>query len=178
MREGRRLPSAGTVIATIALLMAMGGAAYAGAGIGKTVTANEIKAGAVTAPKIHSNAVRTTKIADNAVTGDKVNEATLGPVPLAGHALNILAATVRADGTLARASQQGTTSARNGEGSYTVDFGTNVQACTYLASLGGIDSQPIGQISTTQGTANAVAVNTFNSGGAAADRVFSVEVVC
>ena len=111
MGTGRRRPSAGTVIGVIALVVAFGGAAYAD-NKGPSVGTVDLKTGAVTAPKIHSDAVRTAKIGDDAVTGAKVNESTLGPVPLANHALNILAVTVRSDGTLARASQQGSTSAQ------------------------------------------------------------------
>jgi hypothetical protein len=177
MGTGKRRPSAGAVIGFIALLVALGGAAYAD-NKGPDVGTVDLKQGAVTAPKLHTDAVRTAKIADDAVTGAKVDESTLGPVPSAGKALNILAATVRADGTLARASQQGSTSARNGEGSYTVDFGVNISACTYVASLGGLEGQPSGNVSTSVSTANAVAVQTFNANGTAADRAFSLSVIC
>jgi hypothetical protein len=167
------------VIGTIALVVAMTGAAYAGGGVGKVVTTGEIKTGAVTAPKLHANAVRTPKLADDAVKGNKVDEASLGTVPTAAKALNVLGATVRSDGTLARAAQvAGTSSTRNGAGSYVVDFGVNVTACTYVATLGGLSGEPGGEIATSLSTANAVAVQTRNSNGDVADRSFSVIVVC
>jgi hypothetical protein len=177
MSTGGKRPSAGTVIGTIALVAAMSGAAYAG-GSGKLVGSSDLKNGAVTAPKLHTDSVTTSKIADDAVNGAKVKESSLGPVPFASKALNILAVTVRSDGTLTRSSQQGSSSARNGAGSYTVDFGLNIQACTYIASLGGLEGEPSGEISTSISTANAVAVQTHNSNGVDSDRAFSMIVVC
>ncbi len=160
-------------------MVAMASAAYAGSGGGKLVRTADIRNNAVTAPKIHADAVRTPKIADDAVKGNKVDEATLGTVPTTAKALNVLGATVRSDGTLARAAQvAGTSSARNGAGSYVVDFGVNVATCTYVASLGGLEGEPGGEVSTSLSTANAVGVQTRNSDGAAADRAFSVTVVC
>ena len=179
MASRKRFPSAGSTIGVVALVVAMTGAAYAGSGAGKLVKTGDIRNNAVTAPKLHADAVRTPKIADDAVKGNKVDEATLGTVPTAGKALNVLAATIRSDGTLARASQvAGTSSARNGEGSYVVDFGVGISTCTYTVSLGGLEGEPGGEVSTSLSTANAVAVQTRNSNGAVADRAFSLMVVC
>ena len=58
MRTGLQIPSAGTVIALLALVMAMAGAAYGAATIGPN--------------KLKSNAVRTSKLADAAVTAPKI----------------------------------------------------------------------------------------------------------
>ncbi len=178
MQGRRKLPSAGSVIGVIALIAAMGGAAYAGSGGGNLINTSEIRKGAVTAPKLHAGAVRTPKIANDAVKGGKIEEATLGPVPTAIKALNIFAVTVRNDGTLARASQAGSSSSRVGAGEYIVDLGTNVQACTYVASLGGDVGEPSGEVSTSISTINAVAVHTSNANGNPADRAFSLSVIC
>jgi hypothetical protein len=86
-----RRPSPAMVVAFIALLVALGGSAYAlGVGEVKTrniargaVTTPKLKRGAVTAAKLRAGAVRTGKIASNAVTGTTVNESTLGQVPSA-----------------------------------------------------------------------------------------------
>jgi hypothetical protein len=173
-----KLPSPGAAIGVVALVLAMGGAAYAGSGVGKTVTAGEIKKGAVTAPKLHEKAVRTAKIANGAVTGPKVKESTLGVVPTAFNALNTIGAVVRSDGTLARQKNGVTSSNKTGEGSYVVDFGGPVGACTFVASLGGTGSEPSGEVSTSLGTGNSIQVQTFNSSGNTADRAFSVIVNC
>jgi hypothetical protein len=173
-----KLPSPGAVIGTVALVLAMGGAAYAGKSVGKSVGTGELKQGAVTAPKLHSNAVRTNKIANDAVTGRKVDEDTLDPVPEAIRALSVLSAVVRNDGTLARAQQGGTSSSRTAEGVYIVGFPFPVESCAYVASLGGVGGDPSGEVSTTLSTTNSVQVQTFNSNGAPGDRSFSLVVTC
>lgn len=107
-RIGERI-TPGTVLASIAIFLALTGGAYA---LGKNsvgtkqlkknavtaakikrnavkaakikkgaVTAAKIKGGAVTAAKIRGGAVTRDKIRSGAVTGDKVDLATLGPVP-------------------------------------------------------------------------------------------------
>ena len=94
----------GTVLAMLALFVAMGGAAFAAAKIdtrdlatasvtakklaNKSVRANKIADGAVINTKLAAGAVTTDKIADNAVTGPKVNESSLGEVPSAAAAGN------------------------------------------------------------------------------------------
>lgn len=178
MRAHLKLPTPGTVIATVALIAAMGGAAYAGGGVGNAIGTGELKRGAVTAPKLHTNAVRTRKIANDAVTGVKARESTFGPVPSANKALNVLGAVVRADGTLLRAAQGNTSSTRTGAGTYVVDFEVDISACVYVATVGGAGTEPAGEVSTSTSTADSVEVQTRSSNGDSADRGFSVVVVC
>jgi hypothetical protein len=177
--KGRfKLPSPGVVIGTIALVFAMGGAAYAGQSVGKTVGTGELKQGAVTAPKLHADAVRTNKIADNAVKGSKVAEDTLGTVPSAVDAISVLSAVVQNNGTLLRSQQDGTSSSRSGQGVYIVAFPFDVGTCAYVASLGGGGGEPRGFVSTSLSAGNTVQVQTFNTSGNAADRSFSLVVNC
>ena len=76
-------PSPAMVVALLALIVALGGSAYAAKKIGSkqlkknAVTTKKIKNGAVTGSKIANNAVTTGKIADNAVTAGKIAGATL-----------------------------------------------------------------------------------------------------
>lgn len=77
-----------SVLAMLALFVALGGGAYAAAGkIGSSeikngaITKAKIKKAAVTGPKIKNGVVTTAKIANNAVTGQKVDEASLATVP-------------------------------------------------------------------------------------------------
>ena len=98
----RRRPSAGLVVAVVALVFALSGAAVALPGKNKVdkndiaknaVTSKALKNGAVTGPKLGAGAVTEAKLgggavtgaklADNAVTGAKVDEASLGTVPSA-----------------------------------------------------------------------------------------------
>lgn len=178
MRAHLKLPTPGTAIATIALIAAMSGAAYAGAGVGDRVGTEELKGSAVTTGKLHAKAVTTGKIANNAVTGAKAKESTFGSVPLADRALNAFGAVVRSDGTLLRAPQGNAGSSRTGTGSYIVDFGVDISACVYVATLGGAETSPSGELSTSTSTADSVDVQTRDSKGDAADRAFSVIVVC
>ena len=96
MKTKRKLrrPSHATVIAYLALFVALGGTAIAASTLGKnTVGPKQLKKNAVTAPKVKNNAVTTEKVKDQAITGakikpgsltgDQINAATLGTVPSA-----------------------------------------------------------------------------------------------
>jgi hypothetical protein len=81
-----------SVLAMLALFVALGGGAYAAAGkIGSSeikngaITKVKIKKEAVTGPKIKNGVVTAAKIQNDTVTGEKVNEATLATVPDAAH---------------------------------------------------------------------------------------------
>ena len=70
--------SPASVLAMVALFVALGGGAYAAAG---KIGTPDIKNGAVTKVKIAKNAVTGPKIKNDVVTGAKVKESTLGIVP-------------------------------------------------------------------------------------------------
>ncbi len=147
------------------------------------ISADKIADGSVTTAEIANDAVTTAKIANDAVNGAKVNEGSLGQVPLAAvatKASNTLGAIVNGDGTLAIAAQPGTTSTRNGTGSYAVQFGRDLANCAAVASLG--NSGPIvpnpGEIGASVNFDNSVIVQTRNSTGAPNDNAFHLIVVC
>lgn len=90
-------PGHATIIAYLALFVALGGSAFAVTQLPKNsvgakqlkkkaVTAAKLRDGAVTTPKMANGAVTTAKIAENAVTGAKVDEASLAQVPSAASA--------------------------------------------------------------------------------------------
>jgi hypothetical protein len=82
-----KLPSHNTVIAYLALFVALGGSAYAATQLPKnSVGTKQLKPNAVTTAKIKNGAVTGTKIASNTVTGANVDESTLGRVPSAASA--------------------------------------------------------------------------------------------
>jgi hypothetical protein len=66
------------IVATIALVIAVGG--------GAAIAATSLPKNSVKAKQIAKEAVKTSKLAKDAATGDKVKESTLGKVPVAGHA--------------------------------------------------------------------------------------------
>jgi hypothetical protein len=101
MRKPRR-PSHATVVAYIALFVALGGSAVAASNLGKnSVGPTELKKNAVTTAKIKKQAVTTAKIKKQAITaatvkngtltGAQINVSTLGTVPTAQTANNLAA---------------------------------------------------------------------------------------
>jgi hypothetical protein len=102
-----RRPSPALAVAFLALLVALGGTAYAGISIPKnSVGSKQLKKGAVTNAKIKSSAVTTGKIDSGAVTASKINASGL-TVPnalyanSAGSATKATTATTAADATIA-----------------------------------------------------------------------------
>jgi len=88
-----KLPRHNTVIAYLALFVALGGSAYAATQLPKnSVGSKQIKPNAVTAPKLKSGAVTGAKIGTNSVTGANIDESTLGRVPSATSAESATAA--------------------------------------------------------------------------------------
>jgi hypothetical protein len=96
-------PSHGTVVAYLALFVALSGSAYAAATIGSgqikngAVLGRHIKDGQVKGADIAPNALSSSKIPDNSLAGNDIDESKLGRVPLAaladlatnsGHATN------------------------------------------------------------------------------------------
>jgi hypothetical protein len=76
-RRFGRMPSPATVIACIALMVALSGTGYA-------VTA--LPRNSVGTAQLKANAVKSAKVAANTLNGGDINEATLGRVPLANSA--------------------------------------------------------------------------------------------
>ena len=88
-----RLPSHTTVIAYLALFVALCGSAYAATQLPKnSVGPKQLKANAVTTAKVKNGAVNGTKIAANSLTGANVDESTLSRVPSAASAERATAA--------------------------------------------------------------------------------------
>ena len=79
MRRIRRLlPSPAMVVAVVALVMSLGGSAYA-----LVITGKSIKNGTVTNKDIRNHSLTGTDMRKNKVGGGAIDEATLGPVPSA-----------------------------------------------------------------------------------------------
>jgi hypothetical protein len=77
-------PSHATVVAYIALFVALGGTTLAATHLGKnTVGAKQLKKNAVTTAKIKKGAVTAANVKDDSLTGTQIDENTLGIVPSA-----------------------------------------------------------------------------------------------
>jgi hypothetical protein len=84
MLKGRR-PSHATIVAYLALFIALGGSAFAA----KTViTGKQIKNGTITGADIKNGSIKGKDLAKNTLTGTQINEAKLGTVPRATNATN------------------------------------------------------------------------------------------
>ena len=97
MRQKIKRPSHATVIACLALFLALGGGAMAASHLGKNsvgakqlkanaVTTKKIKKEAVTRKKIKKGAVNASKVEEHSLTGTQINLSTLGTVPSANTA--------------------------------------------------------------------------------------------
>jgi hypothetical protein len=142
------------------------------------VNTSDIANDSISASKIVSGAVRSDEIADGSITVAD----TSGLVPYG----DVLWAVVNADGNVVRDSNGITASILEaaGTGDYEVDFSNvNLDHCASIAQISdsgvGFDELP-GQAATAQGEFEefSIDVRTFDSAGAAADRAFTVHVLC
>ena len=81
----RRRPSHATIVAYLALFVALGGSAIAASG---AITGKQIKNGTITAADIKKGSIKGVDLAKNTLTGTQINESKLGPVPNATNAVN------------------------------------------------------------------------------------------
>jgi hypothetical protein len=82
-----RTPAPATLIALVALFVAVGGTTYAATSLpANSVGTRQLRSGAVTTRTLHAGAVTGSKVAPNSLTGTQINSTTLGTVPSAAHA--------------------------------------------------------------------------------------------
>lgn len=193
-----------TVIASIALLIALGGTSIAA--VTATAPSNSVNTAA-----LKNSAVTNPKLANNAVTGSKVKNGSLqkadfasgqipagktgppgpegpagpagaaGPAGPAGASATALWAVVDATGTLIRS--KGVASAlRLGTGDYQVVFNQDVTGCSYQAGVGGVATiTAVGQANPSQrvNVPAGVEVRTINPAGTTfLDLPFHLAVFC
>jgi hypothetical protein len=180
MRRIRRLlPSPAMVVAVVALVMSLGGSAYA-----LVITGKSIKNGTVTNKDIRNHSLTGTDIRKNKVGGGAIDEATLGPVPSAFVAAGgSRFAVVNGNGQAVRG-RDVSSAARTSEGRYQVIFNGDVRGCGYFATVG--DSSASAPPQNTQisvgslgSNVNGVAVRTENgTNGNELDRPFHLIVMC
>jgi hypothetical protein len=84
-RLARRRPSHATIVAYLALFVALGGSAIAASG---AITGKQIKNGTVASVDIKNRSIKGVDVANNTLGGAQINEAKLGTVPSATNATN------------------------------------------------------------------------------------------
>jgi hypothetical protein len=168
----QRRPSPAMVVAVIALIVALGGTAYA---------AGQINGGAIMKQSIGAG-----KLKHKTLTGYQINTNKLGVVPAAKRASNTYWAVVHNPGaagnaTLARASDGGIT-ATEGGGAVTVTFPVNVTGCADVAARNNagtaVPDAGYAQTNTSAANPNAIEVHTHDKSGANEDADFHLIVVC
>ncbi len=168
----RRRPSPAMVVALTALVVALGGTAYA---------AQSIDGGAIKKQTIGAG-----KLKHKTLTGYQINTNKLGVVPLARRAKHTYWAVVNNPGgpgnaVLARASDAGMTAVEAG-GAVTVTFPANVSTCADVAGRNNagtsVPNPGFAQTNTSPANADAIEVRTRNEKGANEDADFHLIVVC
>jgi hypothetical protein len=164
--DSLRRPSPATILAVVALSLALAGTAVAGSdGLTNKITKSKVRSIA----KKQANKVLNQR------------EGSLN-VKTAGRATNVFAANVDGSGNVLGSVPAGITANRVAEGIYRVDFPRGVSGCLIFSAFGSndaaIDPGSTGVIPATGESPNRLAVATFNSAGATANRDFYVQMTC
>jgi hypothetical protein len=186
MHRIRNLITYANVTATLALVFALTGGAYAAGVIPRnSVGSAQIRTGAVGSHEIKTGAVHKVDIAKTTIAslkGAKGDQGPQGPAGAAGPAgapATSYFAVVSGAGEFLRGNANGGSHATNGSGSYTVTFPRNVSGCAYTVTLGGIDAtnQPPGY-ATVRDDGGKVGVQIYDTSGNPVDRSFHLVVAC
>lgn len=180
----RLIPSPAMIVAIVALVMSLGGSAYA-----LVITGKSIRNNTVTGKDIRSKSLRGHDLRGDSVGGGAIKESSLGQVPSAGLAVSSAGldfwAVVNGNGVLVRGRGlvAGDPAARTGEGIYHVVFNRDVRGCGYIATVGSptVDAVPPGgqvHVASHPTNVNGVRVRTANDAGANLDRPFHIAVIC
>ena len=140
-------------------------------GSGKGWTSGQIGDGAITNSKVGDGAITNSKVGDGAVTESKLAAALANKLPKW--------AVVNADGTLLRGTT-GATSQRINAGNYRVNFGQDLNQCSWTGTQSEVAAAQLGNIGIEVDVTNnqQLFVRTTDAADATADRVFSVQVAC
>jgi hypothetical protein len=174
----RLLPSPSMVVAVVALVMSLGGSAYA-----LVITGKSIRNGSVTAKDIRNRSLTGTDIRRDKIGGGTVKESSLGTVPSAFTAHGgARYAVVNTNGQLSRGRDISSV-ARTGNGRYQVIFNADIRGCAYFATVGDTSAAAPPQnsqvsVASLASNVNGVAVRTENSNANEADRPFHLIVMC
>ena len=168
----RKRPSPAMIVALIALVVALGGTAYA---------AQHINGGAIMKQTIGGG-----KLKKKTLTGFQINTNKLGIVPSANRAAHTYWAVVNnptgaGNAALARASDSGITAAEGG-GAVVVAFPQNISGCANVAGRDNagttVPDSGYAQTNTSPANANAIEVHTRDKAGGNEDADFHLIVIC
>ena len=185
----RLLPSPAMVVAVVALIMSLGGSAYA-----LVVTGKQIRNNTVTGKDIRNRSLTTRDVRNRSLTGRDVRRDKLGGASIKESTLGTVGAAFVAHGGARYAVVNGTgqlvrgrdvsSVARTGGGRYQVIFNADIRNCAYFATIGDPSAAAPPQnsqisVSSLGTNVNAVAVRTENgNNGNEADRPFHLIVMC
>jgi hypothetical protein len=167
----KKRPSPGLIVAIVALVVALGGTAYAAQINGNSIVKQSIGGG---------------KLKQKTLTGYQINVNKLGVVPAATRATDTLWAVVNnpagpGNAGLARASDS-TITVSEGGGAVNVIFPGNVSVCANVAGRNNagttVPSSGYVQTNISPANPNAVEVHTRDKTGANEDADFHLLVVC
>jgi hypothetical protein len=174
----RLLPSPAMVVAVVALIMSLGGSAYA-----LVVTGKQIRNGSVTAKDIRNRSLTGSDVRRDRLGGQSIKEASLGPVGTAiiAHG-SARYAVVTGGGQLVRG-RDVSSAARTGDGRYQVIFNSDVRGCAYFATIGDPSAAGPPQnsqigVSSLGSNVNGVSIRTENGNGQEQNRSFHMIVMC
>lgn len=187
-------PSAALVVASLALLAALGETGWATLSQvvpNRSVGTPQLQSGAVTTKKVRNGAITSVKIRNGSIKRSDLGASARiagprgrqGPAGPAG-SVSKLWAVMQPTGALQRSA--GTLSAgRLGAGQYEVTFNQDIRECAYLANVGSpvdisnaASQQGFAVTGKKFGTAHTVRINTRANNGTSADRPFYLLVVC
>lgn len=138
-------PSASMVVASAALVVALGGGAYAQSQLAKnSVGSPQLRNNAVTAQKIGPNAVVSSRIKDGQVRSADIRNGNVQREDLAVGERTIWIAVRGSDGTGVRQSGEVTASTRVSVGRYLLTFNRPVNQCAWVASTSSDNTTGLG----------------------------------
>jgi hypothetical protein len=174
----RLLPSPAMVVAVAALVMSLGGSAYA-----LVVTGKQIRNGSVTAKDVRNRSLTGTDVRRDKLGGGSIKESSLAVVPNASLAHGgARYAVLNGGGQLVRG-RDVSSAARTGDGRYQVIFNADIRNCGYFATIGDPSAAGPPQnsqvaVSSLASNVNGVAVRTENGAGVEQNRPFHLIVMC
>jgi hypothetical protein len=178
-RLRRFLPSPAMVVAVIALVMSLGGSAYA-----LVITGKSIKNGTVTAKDIHNHTLRGNDVRHDGLGGGSIKESSLATVPASVLTYGSQKFAVVTGGGVLIRGRGVTSAARTSEGRYQVIFNSDIRNCAYFATLGDHSAGNPPQnsqisVSSLASNVNGVSIRTENgTNGNELNRDFHLIVFC